>query len=148
MHVCFILILVIPEGGKHHKDCLGRSPTPPGDSSPGQLPAEVRSETTRSVMVWPPAAGYVAAKIIHNKMLHSATRRTKNPNQPHAHEPPPHIREREKREKETERKRDREKERERERERERECMEMLLKPLVLRTLPNKHSRCVNLRCHR
>jgi hypothetical protein len=109
---------VIPEGGKHPKDCLGRSPTPPGDSSPGQLPAEVRSETTRSVMVWPPAAGYVAAKILHNKMLHSATRRTKNPNQPHAHEPPPHIREREKREKETERKRDREKERERERERE------------------------------
>ena len=52
------------------------------------------------------------------KILHSATRRTKNPNQPHAHEPPPHIREREKREKETERKRDREKERERERERE------------------------------
>jgi hypothetical protein len=109
---------VIPEGGKHPKDCLGRSPTSLGDSSPEQLPAEVRSETTRSVMVWPPAAGYVAAKILHNKMLHSATRRTKNPNQPHAHEPPPHIREREKREKETERKRDREKERERERERE------------------------------
>jgi hypothetical protein len=109
-------------------------PHPAWDSRPARLPAEVRREPPRSTTVWPPARFHAAAKtydttkilrnkILHNKILHNATHRTKNPNQPHAHEPPPHTREREEREKETERKRDkrgRERERDRERERERE----------------------------